>query len=143
MRIFTLICLFVFSCLNLQAQQKTLQLEDYPKWSRVISPEVSPTGDWFAYSLRPNGSDDTLHIMSVADRSIIRVPNGSRPAFSKKGNYVGYFTRPLEEEAEKLKRPKNRSSKKPMCVSFPETQSTQLPMQLQWHFQMMASFGQF
>jgi len=106
MRIFTLICLFVFSCLNLQAQQKTLQLEDYPKWSRVISPEVSPTGDWFAYSLRPNGSDDTLHIMSVADRSIIRVPNGSRPAFSKKGNYVGYFTRPLEEEAEKLKKAK-------------------------------------
>ncbi len=102
-----LILLFVSFGVN--AQQKPLQLEDYSKWSRIISPEVSPDGEWFAYALRPNGGDDTLHILSVQNQKIDRVPGGFSATFSPEGNFIAYFTKPGKEEGDKL-----RKAKKPV-----------------------------
>ncbi|MFC3415914.1 S9 family peptidase [Algoriphagus hitonicola] len=98
--------LFFLFCFGTLAQEKPLQLEDYSRWSRIISPEVSPDGDWFAYALRPNGGDDTLHILSVKNQQVDRIPNGFSPTFSAEGNYVAYFTKPGEEEADKLRKAK-------------------------------------
>lgn len=104
--------LFLLICMGVYAQQKPLQLDDYSRWSRIISPEVSPNGDWFAYSLRPNGGDDTLHIVRVQNQKLVRIPNGFSPAFSPEGDFIAYYSKPAEEEAEKL-----RKAKKPVPQS--------------------------
>ncbi|WP_297337216.1 prolyl oligopeptidase family serine peptidase [Algoriphagus sp.] len=98
--------LFFLFCFDTFAQEKPLQLEDYSRWSRISSPEVSPNGDWFAYALRPNGGDDTLHILSVKNQQVETIPNGFSPTFSAEGNYVAYLTKPGEEEADKLRKAK-------------------------------------
>jgi dipeptidyl aminopeptidase/acylaminoacyl peptidase len=96
-----LLCVLSWSAM---AQQKTLQLEDYPKWSRILQPVLADDGNWFAYSLRPNGGDDTLHLKKLSDGQIERIPNGQRPVFSDQ--YFAYMTQPGKKEAEKLKKDK-------------------------------------
>ncbi|MCH7401127.1 prolyl oligopeptidase family serine peptidase [Belliella kenyensis] len=97
----TLVCMgFV------HAQQKSLQLEDYSKWSSITSPILSPNGDWFAYALRPNGGDDTLHIKSISSDDLERIPYGFSPEFSSDNKFLAYMTRPNKSETEKLKKAK-------------------------------------
>lgn len=91
------------------AQQKILELKDYPRWSRIVSPTPSPDGNWFAYTLRPNGGDDTLHLKSLADNSLKRIPYGLNPIFSDNSRYFAYLTKPNKAESEKL-----RKAKKPI-----------------------------
>ncbi|MCH7415616.1 prolyl oligopeptidase family serine peptidase [Belliella sp. R4-6] len=91
---------------TLQAQKKPLQLEDYGKWSRITSTTASANGNWFAYGLRPNGGDDTLHVKAIQSGEIKKIPYGSSPSFTKNSNFIAYFTSPNKVEAEKLKKAK-------------------------------------
>ncbi|MFD2033249.1 prolyl oligopeptidase family serine peptidase [Belliella marina] len=91
---------------TLQAQNKTLQLEDYGKWSRIAATKASPDGNWFAYALRPNGADDTLHLKSLQSEDLKKIPYGSSPTFSKNNNFFAYYTSPNKGETEKLKKAK-------------------------------------
>ncbi|MCH7411700.1 prolyl oligopeptidase family serine peptidase [Belliella sp. DSM 111904] len=88
------------------AQQKPLQLEDYSQWSSIISPTPSPDGAWFAYALRPNGGDDTLHIKSISTDKIEKVPYGFSPKFTSDNKFLAYLTKPNKSETEKLKKAK-------------------------------------
>ncbi|SIT15760.1 S9 family peptidase [Belliella pelovolcani] len=86
------------------AQKKPLQLEDYSRWSRIISPTASADGNWFAYALRPNGGDDTLHLKSLNPENLERIPYASSPTFSKNSNFFAYLTKPNKSESEKLRK---------------------------------------
>ncbi|UJP65444.1 S9 family peptidase [Mongoliitalea daihaiensis] len=86
------------------AQQKPLSLKDYSQWSRIVSPTPSPDGAWFAYALRPNGGDDTLHVKSVQTEGIRKVPYASNFSFSDGSAYFSYFLRPNKAEADKLRK---------------------------------------
>jgi len=89
------------------AQDKVLQLEDYSRWSRIVSTELSPDGKWFTYGLRPNGGDDTLFIKkttSEAEAFEYRVPYGSSPSFSSDSKWAIYLIFPSEDETEKIRK---------------------------------------
>lgn len=88
------------------AQDKMLQLEDYSKWKRVVSNEISPDGEWFTYGLRPNGGDDTLFIKKTTSATVdfeYKVPYGGSPAFSSDSRWVVYLISPKKKEADKLR----------------------------------------
>ncbi|KEO72842.1 S9 family peptidase [Anditalea andensis] len=91
---------------TLLAQQKTVQLSDYPRWSSITQPVLSDDGNWFAYSLSPNGADDTLHIRNVINDQIERFPTGHMAVFSDDSKYFSYFTKPDKKEEEQLKKNK-------------------------------------
>lgn len=98
--------IFLLCIGNVIAQKKTLQLEDYSKWSRIVSPTPSPDGNWFAYALRPNGGDDTLHLKSLQPEDLQVIPYGSSPTFSENSKFFAYYTKPNKAETEKLKKAK-------------------------------------
>jgi len=89
-------------------QQKTLTLADYTKWSRIVQPVLSDDGSWFAYTLRPNGADDTLHIKNLVTDKLDRIPNGQNATYSEDNRYMSYFTVPGKKEEEKLKKDKKQ-----------------------------------
>ncbi|MEO1023825.1 MAG: S9 family peptidase, partial [Bacteroidota bacterium] len=101
----------VLLCTPVFAQTKQpLTVADYHRWSGVYNTEVSDDGMWFAYSLRPNGGDDTLFVQHLNDEgTVYEIPNASNPVFSEDNNWVAYRISPDEESAKKL-----RKSKKPV-----------------------------
>lgn len=107
---YTLSLLFLLYLGNVMAQTKTLQLEDYSEWSKILSPTPSADGNWFAYVLSPNGSDDTLHLKSPLSDQLERIPFGSSPLFSENSKFFAYFTKPNKTEVEKLKKSKKSIS---------------------------------
>lgn len=106
MRSIKILLLFAlaFSVHSISAQEKPLELKDYGRWSRIVSPTPSPDGNWFAYALRPNGGDDTLHLKSLADESVLKIPYGKNPVFSDNGKYFAYMLTPNKAEADKLRK---------------------------------------
>lgn len=98
-------------CFNIHGQDKTLQLEDYSKWKRIVSTALSPNGQWFIYGYRPNGSDDTLFIKrtsSTVNQYKHKIENGSSPAFSSDSKWVAYLISPSKKVAEKLKKSRKK-----------------------------------
>ena len=93
------------------AQDKVLQLEDYDKWKRIVSTEISSNGDWFTYGLRPNGGDDTLFIKKTTvatEEFAYRIPYANAPSFSNDSKWVIYLISPSEKETEKLRKSKKK-----------------------------------
>ncbi|EIM78690.1 peptidase S9 prolyl oligopeptidase [Nitritalea halalkaliphila LW7] len=88
----------------MRKKKKVLSLENYPEWSRVVAPTLSEDGKLFAYSLRPNGADDTLHIRQVNGERIKTIPNGLNAAFSANANFFAYFTKPDQKKTKELRR---------------------------------------
>jgi dienelactone hydrolase len=93
---------------NLTAQEtkKVLTLEDYPKWSRITSPGISPDGKWATYGYLPNDGDNTLFFKSLISDTIYEIEGGARPAFSDDSRFAAYRIEPLKKEREKLEKAK-------------------------------------
>ena len=94
---------------DLAAQEggnKVLTLEDYPRWSRITSPGISPNGRWATFGYQPNDGDNTLHIKSLTTDTVYEIAGGSRPAFSDDSRWAAYRIEPLTEEKEKLQKAK-------------------------------------
>ncbi len=104
---------FLFSSIS-SAQNKALQLEDYSKWSRIVSSKISPNGEWFTYGLRPNGGDDTLFVKKTTEKVAeftFRIPYANSPTFSNNSKWVAYLISPSEKAAKKLKKSKKKAFK--------------------------------
>ncbi|MBD3616753.1 MAG: S9 family peptidase [Gracilimonas sp.] len=72
------------------AQDKVLTIDDYDRWSRIVGAEISNNGDWMAYGLRPNGGDDTLHVISLSNNSEFSIPLAQNVSFSDDSKWVTY-----------------------------------------------------
>jgi dipeptidyl aminopeptidase/acylaminoacyl peptidase len=104
----------LFISTSMSAQDKVLQLEDYSKWKRIVSTELSPNAEWFTYGLRPNGGDDTLFIKktsSATEKFEYKIPFAASPSFSSDSKWVAYLISPSEKEEEKLKKSKKKAFK--------------------------------
>ncbi len=88
---------------------KVLTLDDYGRWSRVVSTAISPDGAWVSYGYRPNGGDDTLFVKRVEDGKLYTLANGSEPKFSDDSMWAAYVVSLPKKEADKL-----RKAKKPV-----------------------------
>jgi hypothetical protein len=82
------------------AQEKVLTVDDYDRWSRIVGAEISNNGDWMAYGLRPNGADDTLHVVSLRNDTRYTIPLGENAVFSDNSEWVAY-TITVDEETRK------------------------------------------
>ena len=103
----------LFSTLT-SAQEKVLQLEDYKRWKRIVSTNVSPDGNWFSYGLRPNGGDNTLFVKKTASSTKdfeYKIPFASAPSFSNDSKWVVYLISPSKKETKKLQKSKSKTKK--------------------------------
>ena len=99
--LFIFIILLLFSS-PLVAQDKVLTVDDYDRWSRIVGAELSNDGNWMAYGLRPNGGDDTLHVVSLANDTEYVIPLGEDAIFSDNSEWVAYTLTVNEETLETL-----------------------------------------
>ena len=126
--------LLLFGVSHLLAQQKTLTLDDYDRWHRIVSTELSDDGQWMTYGLRPNGGDDTLFVQHLDDSDRhYRIPFAGRPAFAENSAWVAYLITPNEEEVKKA-----RKSKKP---TFNTAELRRLSDGETWSFERAASMA--
>lgn len=95
-----------FGSLSAQNNLKVLNLEDYPKWKRVVSAGISPDAQWVVYGYRPNDGDDTLYLKNLADAKEYVVPGGTGPKFSLDSRWAAYLVQLPKVEREKLQKEK-------------------------------------
>ena len=100
-----LVLLFAFS-LSAQGEKKVLTLEDYPQWKHILSPAISADGNWVSHSLRPNGGDATMSIISLLSDKKYEIPYGSGAKFSEDSRWAAYLIGVSKEEAKKLQKDK-------------------------------------
>ena len=87
-----------------QSGQKTLSLEDYPRWSRIVGADLSDDGLWASFAYRPNEGEDTLHIRQVRGTLHQVVPLASSVRFSPDGQWAAFMVSLPKEEREKLQK---------------------------------------
>ena len=103
---------------SLQAQEnpgpdsegpRPLTLEDYGAWSRVRSATLSPDGRWFSFGYEPNDGDAPFHIRDLDGEALHDgYLNASRVTWSSDSRWIAFLTAPPEEEAEKLRKARER-----------------------------------
>lgn len=67
-----------------------VQPEDYGQWERLGNGVLSPDGAWLAVPISRVNEQIELRIRSTSRDSVIVVPFGSRPVFSKDARWVAY-----------------------------------------------------
>ena len=100
----SLVLIMAVPDLSAQEGQKVLTLEDYPRWSRITSPGISPDGKWVTYGYQPNDGDNTLYFKRLESDTIYDIPGGSRPVFSDDSRWAAYRIEPLKSERKKLEK---------------------------------------
>jgi len=70
---------------------KVLNVEDYGRWKRVNSADLSHDGRWMTYAYNPNDGDDTLFVKGLERDTLYTIPRGAQPSFSDDSRWVGYF----------------------------------------------------
>jgi len=92
-----------------QDAAKLLNVDDYHRWSRISSVNLSGDGNWMTWAYRPNGGDDTLYIKNLDSGDIISDPYCDDPEFSRNSKWLVYKKNLQKKEADKL-----RNNKKPV-----------------------------
>ena len=107
---FLLVAVFTLPIIALQAQEgkKVLTLDDYTKWSRIVSAGLSDDGVWASYGYKPLKGDDTLYFRNLNSGNVMSKPFCTNPSFSPNSQWVAYFRNIPEKKAEALR----KSSKK-------------------------------
>jgi dipeptidyl aminopeptidase/acylaminoacyl peptidase len=76
--------------------RKVLNLPDYGRWNRIVTPTISNSGQWVAYAFQPNDGDPTLYVKQLDGDKLFTIAVGSVPQFSDDSRWVGYFVSPPE-----------------------------------------------
>jgi dipeptidyl aminopeptidase/acylaminoacyl peptidase len=93
-----------FSAASAQEEKKIFGLDDYPRWSRIVSPGISSDGKWASYGYKPIKGDDTLYFRNLGSDEVISKPYGTNASFSPNSQWAGYFRNMPEKKAEALRK---------------------------------------
>ena len=78
-------------------EPKVLELEDYPRWSRIGNVGLSADGVWMAYSYDPLDGDNVLYVRNLDTDDVHGIERGSGPRFSDDSQWVAYMVSPESE----------------------------------------------
>jgi len=113
--------------------RRSLEHEDYERWSSVRSSGLSPDGVWVAFTTRPAEGDGTLTIRKVATQEQFTVERGTSASFTRDSRYAIYLVRPAKKDGEESGRGGGASSLEILdleterTVSLPDVRSFRLP----------------
>ena len=116
----TLLALLLVSLAAVKAQdeKKVFGLEDYPLWSRIVSPGLSDDGRWAAYGYKPLKGDDTLYIRNLASDEVISKPFSTNPSFSPNSLWAAYFRSIPEKQAETMRKNNRKVYRKAVLMNL-------------------------
>ena len=84
-------------------QLPTLDPSDYAVWESFGMTQLSPDGQWLAYTIERVDGDGELRIRAIDSDSTRIVEHGSRPTFSSNGRWLAYAIGFSDEEREQLR----------------------------------------
>ena len=93
MRCSLLICLFFTSFFGF-GQKKVLDATVYNDWKRVGDVQISPDGNYSAYTIRPHRGDGYLYLVNNLTGKKDSVVRGIEPQFSGKSTYLVFKITP-------------------------------------------------
>lgn len=108
-----------------QDAKKVLGVDDYSKWSRIVSTKLSDDGDWMTYAYRPNDGDDTLYIKNIQSGEVFSDLYCSNPDFSFDSKWVVYKRNLTKEEVIKLKKSKKKVFSKGVLLNLETGEKTE------------------
>ncbi|MGD8328078.1 MAG: prolyl oligopeptidase family serine peptidase [Acidobacteriota bacterium] len=80
------------------SEPRVLNLEDYPRWSRIGNVGLSPDGAWMSYSYDPLEGDNTLYLRHLDDDTTHEAERASGARFSDDSRWVAYMVSPEDAE---------------------------------------------
>lgn len=115
-----LFVLIFFTGFNIHAQdeKKVLTLNDYDKWSRIVSANLSDDGSWISYAYRPNDGDDSLYYKNIDTETVYLEPYCSNPVFSNNSKWLVFYRNIKKKEAEKIRKNKKKVFKKGVLLNL-------------------------
>ncbi|HEX8331188.1 MAG TPA: hypothetical protein VF622_01130, partial [Segetibacter sp.] len=95
-------CILLFTSTTYAQQKKNLTPDDYGKWQSLGATDLSPNGEWIAYSVTVQEDNDTLYVLNQATKKLYKLEFGSNSEFSKDNQWIAYRIGVPFKEAEKL-----------------------------------------
>lgn len=92
--------------LSVQAQKKSITIDDYGRFRSVSSPAISEKGNWAGFTYETPRNDDTLVIMSLSSDKKYIIPLGSDIQFSDNEKWAAYKISLPFKKQESLKKDK-------------------------------------
>ena len=106
------------SVVKAQDEKKVFGLDDYPRWSRVVSPGLSEDGRWASFGYKPLKGDDTLYFRNLVTDEVVRKPLCTNPSFAPNSQWVSYFRNIPEKQAETMRRNNRRVYRKAVLLNL-------------------------
>ncbi|MDX1494419.1 MAG: hypothetical protein R3253_10195, partial [Longimicrobiales bacterium] len=84
-------------------EKRALDHEDYARWNRIQSDELSRDGRWLAYRLVPGEGDATLVVRSLQGDRSLTLDRGAQPRFTADARYLVALIEPMESVVDSLR----------------------------------------
>ncbi|MFW5687824.1 MAG: hypothetical protein ACOCXV_02750, partial [Bacteroidota bacterium] len=98
---------------GLAQQKQPLTHDVYDKWENISGTKIAPDGEYMMYELNPQRQDGNLIVRSLADDNEIRVPRGSKAAFSPGGGFAVFHIEPPRDVVRQAKVEKKKREEMP------------------------------
>jgi hypothetical protein len=83
---------------------RPIGLQDILAWKRIVGPDLSKNGSWFAYRLSPTEGNSELVVRSTAEDTEHRFPvgqGGGAVVFSDDSRWLAFTIAPTKEESDR------------------------------------------
>jgi len=82
----------------LAAQDKPpVIVDDYGPWKQITSVALSPDGEWMSWVQDRLEGEDSLYVKELDGQTLLTIPRGQEPAFSRDSRWVAYLIGAPEE----------------------------------------------
>ena len=98
---------------QVDAGKGPLTHEDYDSWKRIQGQQISPNGEWVAFTAVPQEGDGELIVSHVESGSEYRHPRGTGSRFGPDSAYLVFTIAPSEEETKAAREAKTKPDDMP------------------------------
>lgn len=98
---------------QVDAGKGPLTHEDYDSWKRIQGQQISPNGEWVAFTAAPQEGDGELIVRHVESGSEYRHPRGTGSRFGPDSAYLVFTIAPSEEETKAAREAKTEPDDMP------------------------------
>ncbi len=79
-----------------QHAKRAMEHDVYNEWRSIDGEQLSPDGQWVAYSLTVADGDAALEVRSVSTDQVFAIPRGVSPEFSANSRLVAFTIKPAD-----------------------------------------------
>lgn len=110
---FSFSLLFILMSVAISAQDKLMTPDTYDIWNELEQVEISPNGDWVAYTIVPGVGDKTVVLYNTRNEEEFRYERSHTPQFDNGNAFLTFKTSLAYDSLQSLKLKKVKKDKLP------------------------------